>query len=147
MEETVTATLRMESYKIKSFKAAPVHLIDEAATSIGGRTMESTIIGEVGERRQEDPTAKLLKTVLERVERIEAREHEKMPLSNRSTIIGIDEIAGGADSEGPVTRQNPVRTQPSGGGERNPVVCHRCGQEGQYACGCAVRSRGSSGNF
>ena len=77
--------------------------------------MESTIIGAVGERRQEDPMAKLLKTVMERVERIEAREHEKMPLSNRSTIIWIYEIVGGADSEGPVTRQNPVWTQPSGG--------------------------------
>ena len=53
---------------------------------------------------------------MERVERIEAREHEKMPfLSNRSTILGIYEIAGGADSEGPVTRQNPVWTQPLGG--------------------------------
>ena len=29
--------------------------------------------------------------------------------------IGIDEIAGGADGEGPGTRQNPVKTQPSGG--------------------------------
>ena len=64
----------MESYKIKSFKAASVHLIDEAVTSIGGRTMEST-----SERRQEDPMAELLKTLLERVERMEAREHEKMP--------------------------------------------------------------------
>ena len=74
VEEAVTATLWMESYKIKSFKAAPVHLIDEAATSIGGRTMEST-----SERRQEDPMAELLKTLLERVEHMEAREHEKMP--------------------------------------------------------------------
>ena len=58
VEEAVTATLRMESYKIKSFKATPVHLIDEAATSIGGRTMElKSVIGAVGERRQEDPTA------------------------------------------------------------------------------------------
>ena len=40
VEEAVTATLRRESYKIKSFKATPVHLIDEAATSIGGRTIE-----------------------------------------------------------------------------------------------------------
>ena len=79
VEEAVTATLWMESYKIKSFKAAPVHLIDEAATSIGGRTMESTIIEAVSERRQEDPTAELLKTLLERVEHMEASEHEKMP--------------------------------------------------------------------
>ena len=75
----MTATMRMESYKIKSFKAAQVHLFDEAATSIGGRTMESTVIGAVGERRQEDPTAELLKTLLEWVERMEAREHEKIP--------------------------------------------------------------------
>ena len=38
----------------------------------------SGLIGEVGERRQEDPTVKLLKTVLERVERIEARGPESM---------------------------------------------------------------------
>ena len=29
--------------------------------------------------------------------------------------IGIDKIVGGADSEGPGTRQTPVKTQPSGG--------------------------------
>ena len=79
VQEAMTATLRMESYEVKSFKAAPIHLIDEAATSIGGRTMESTVIGVVGERRQEDPMAELLKTLLERVESMQVREHEKMP--------------------------------------------------------------------
>ena len=69
----------MESYKIKSFKAAPVNLIDEAATCIGGQTLGSTFIRTVGERRQGDPTAKLFKTLLEKIERMEYREHEKMP--------------------------------------------------------------------
>ena len=61
--------------------------------------------------------------------------------------IGIDEIAAGADSEGPGTGQNPREDSVFRGGERNPVVCHRCGQEGHYARGCAVRRPGNSGNF
>ena len=43
VEWVVTATLRMESYKIKSFKASQVHLIDEATTSICGEQLEYTV--------------------------------------------------------------------------------------------------------
>ena len=143
VEVAVTATLRMESYRIKSFKAAPVHLIDEAATSIGGRTMESTVIRAVGERREEDPTVELL----DRVERMEAREHEKMPSCPNEQQYWDRRDRGQCRQRGTWNKTTPREDSAFRGGERNPVVYHRCRQEGHYARGCAVRRPGNSGPF
>ena len=58
----------------------------------------------------------------------------------------INNIGDGADSGGPRTRQ-PREDSAFSGAERNPVICYRCGQEGHYARGCAVRRSRSSGNY
>ena len=62
--------------------------------------------------------------------------------------IGIDEIAGGADSEGPGKGQNPEKTQPSGGENATLWFVIAAGRrDTMHARGCAVRRPGNSGNF
>ena len=77
VDEAVTATLRMESYKVRPTKATPVGLIDEA-TPLALLTADETVVGAV-ERKTPDPTVELLQTLLEKVEHLEACQRDQTP--------------------------------------------------------------------
>ena len=141
VDEAVTATLRMESYRVKP-PVTPAHPTDEAAIA--------TVVGTPRTAKY-DPTAELLQTLLEKVERLEASQRDTTPRpasQPHRDRRGRERRGQRGAFNTTVPRDRPPREgSSSGGGGRGPVICHRCGKEGHYARGCAVKKPQGSGNW
>jgi len=148
VNEAVTATLRMESYKIRPAKTTSVGLVDGATPT--QLPANETVVGAVGERTHKSyPTVELLQTLLERIERLEAGGQNKTPdySAERQHCHGDRREQGRRGQRGNPNRKGPQAKSGDGGREgRGTVVCHRCGKDGHYARGCAVKKPQGSGN-
>ena len=79
VQDAVTSTLQLESYKIgRPVKISQIGL-EEAAATGATRPTDGSAIQMVG-RRQEDPTTELLQTLLEKIERLETNQRAETPL-------------------------------------------------------------------
>ena len=102
-----------------------------------------SVVGAVGASPRPDPTMKLLEALVKRIERLEAsysegqKTREDQPLHDRR-----EEMDRRSTRE-----ENPTGRLPQTSRNRLPVICRKCGKEGHYARGCAVRQPRASGNY
>lgn len=126
LDEAVSSTLEIESILSTTTTGKPLRVagVDETApvpTSSGLDT------ASVGAATAKDATHELLRTLVERVEKLEMGQRAREPLNN----------------DGRIQRDNRPQLPHRSG----PVVCRKCGQEGHYARGCAApRGRRGQGN-
>ena len=124
LDEAVSATLEVEAILTTTGKSLRIAGVDDAgSTETPG---SSTSVAAATAQERQDATLELLKTLVERVEKLEMNQR---------------------------TREPPHTSRPNQRGYRLPptqqgsVICRNCGQEGHYARGCAApRGRRSQGN-
>lgn len=124
LDEAVSATLEVEAILATTGKPLRVAGVDDtASTETPG---SSTSVGAATTQGRQDTTLDLLKTLVERVEKLEMNQRSREPLHpSRLNQRG---------NRFPLTHQGSV-------------ICRNCGQEGHYARGCAApRGRRSQGN-
>ena len=147
LDEAVTATLELESYKV----SAPTATVSQVAPghgdveAISEPTASATVVGSIGGR--ENPTDRLLQTILRKVERLESRVSE---LEQTCRTTGRQYVGDGMEGATKGTRVEVRKGGAgvvTGDGAMQPVICRKCGKEGHYARGCAMRRRTNQGNF
>lgn len=138
VDEAVSATLEMESYlNPKASRVSNVGLETE-------NFEEPTYVAAV--RAQQDTMMDMLRSVMERLERLEAGGASKGATNYRDDHYpGNRKVSGGKRQGDRSQGQGPSGSGKEGtkGQDRGPVLCRKCGKEGHYARGCAARKPGN----
>ena len=141
VDEAVTATLRLESYKIRPAKLVGLVSPEPPTESLTETSAEEALVGAVGAREKpreklQRPTGTdLLQSLVERIERLETRQKTESHYQGGRR-------QGGRFKE----KTNDEQRQGQARRERSPIICYRCGKEGHYARGCATRKATGPGN-
>ena len=149
LDEAVTVTLELESYKV----SAPAARISHIASDDGNveATAEplaaATVVGTIGGREN----SKIFQTILRKVERLESRmsELEQTYRTTGRQYVGSGMEGATKEMRAEVQKRGDGRVTGHGDGamqDNQPVICRKCGKEGHYARGCAMRKR-NQGNF
>ena len=121
LDEAVSATLELQSYVLKPPRA------DGHSQAVNTIPDVSVVAGV---KQSQDTMMQMLSKMMDRLDHLESE--RATPHSHRGT---------GARQR--LTGDAPRRDNPS---PRKPVVCHKCGKEGHFARGCAVRRSQPPGN-
>ena len=144
LDEAVTATLELSAATAPVSQVAPDA---EDVEAISEPTASATMVGSIGER--ENPMNRLLQTILRKVERLVSCV-SKLEQTYRTT-----ETVCVGDGMERATKEMRVEVQKGDAGvvtgdeamqNCQPVIRRKCGKEGHYARGCAMR-RTNQGNF
>ena len=122
LDEAVSATLELESYLVPAgLQAAAVP--------------PSQVVSRV--HQSQDTMMEMLGKIMERLDKLESADN-----ATPSTRRSFQQPRHSAVTQ---CRENPTsrRENPT---PMKPVVCHKCGKEGHFARGCAVRKSQPSGN-
>ena len=125
VDEAVSATLEMESY---------LHPRVDHVANIGVEkesTDEASFVAAV--RTQQDTMMDMLRSIMQRLERLEAGEAGPIYLADDRKLP--------QNKKPPVSQTYGDYSSPYKRGDRRPGVieCRKCGEKGHYARGCAVR--------
>ena len=147
IQEAAAATLQMESYTL--CRPAAIAKVTQV-----GLESEITQVGAISERLRDDPAPELLRTLMEKIETLEAAQRSRPPTrgENRRDDRRDERRYNPRDRERhgqrspPKIENRPARQTPGQNDDRRPVTCLQCGKEGHYARGCAVRRPKGQGN-
>ena len=121
LDEAISATLELESYLVPAgLQAAGVP--------------PSQVVSRV--HQSQDTMMEILGKIMERLDRLES---DNATPPTRRSVQQPRQRAATQRRENPASR----RDSPT---PRKPVVCHKCGKEGHFARGCAVRKTQPPGN-
>ena len=122
LDEAVSATLELESYLMPAgLQAAAVP--------------PSQVVSRV--HQSQDTMMEMLGKIMERLDKLESADNATP--SSRRSFQQPRHSAATQRRENPTSRrENPT--------PKKPVVCHKCGKEGHFARGCAVRKSQPPGN-
>ena len=122
LDEAVSATLELESYLVPAgLQAAAVP--------------PSQVVSRV--HQSQDTMMEMLGKIMERLDKLESADNATP--SSRRSFQQPRHSAATQRRENPTSRrENPT--------PKKPVVCHKCGKEGHFARGCAVRKSQPPGN-
>ena len=122
LDEAVSATLELESYLVPAgLQAAAVP--------------PSQVVSRV--HQSQDTMMEMLGKIMERLDKLEFADNATP--SSRRSFQQPRHSAATQRRENPTSRrENPT--------PKKPVVCHKCGKEGHFARGCAVRKSQPPGN-
>ena len=127
VDEAVSATLEMESYLV-SPKASRV-----AQVEVEAEAPEQTLVAAV--QSQQETMMDMMKTMMDRLGKLEAGGSKNSNVAPSGANSGRQSWKP-RDPQ-PTSQETEVRT---------PITCYRCGKEGHYARGCAVRRGSRQGN-
>ena len=126
LEEAVRVTLEVESYLVKPSTVGQVEMESEPTVNAVGQAQPTV------KQTTELALVRAIDQLTQRLERLEGT------TQRRDTTLQSQKFSEQAARES--RRLQPTNQRPG------IVICHRCGKEGHYARGCALRQSPRSGN-
>ena len=135
LDDAVTATLELESYKNSKPSGIKVAQVQSDISSMYTGEEEATV-GAIGPPENKQSTEGLLKAVLQRLERLE--NNQRLPGGQ----INAKKMPAGHEPRRTQSNQEKPNHSPNTPGAQipTPVICRKCKKEGHYARGCAAKA-------